>query len=473
MDFRRFLDESPTPFQAVRVLTEALDGAGFISLSEGEAWDLKPSQGYYVERGGRAAAAFITGTGKPWDTGLRMGAAHLDSPCLKAKVEAAHFANGSLRVPVEIYGGPIFRSWPDRELLAAGIVYVRDSEKGSRPLHWKSSRPLGIIPSLAIHFSRDMNKGEALNPRDHLSVLMPGFRDGSGSGGAGMPDGNPFVNLIAGDLGVAPEEILSSEIYFLPSQPAEVLGEGEGALIASGRLDNLAMAHVLLSAIEEADSEQAFAQASGQVSAEVSTQASGQADTQASGQNHTQASRHGRIVFWFDAEEVGSQAPGGAFTIFPDEVIERIVLAAGGGREELMRTRRLSMLASLDMAHAVNPNYADKHDSAYPAQMGGGPVLKSHGKKHYATDALSEAVMADFALKAGVPLQKFIVRSDQPCGFSLGPLAASMTAVPTVDMGNPLWAMHSTRETASLKDHQAMIRLINVFLNDPSSGRAG
>lgn len=125
-----------------------------------------------------------------------------------------------------------------------------------------------------------------------------------------------------------------------------------------------------------------------------------------------------------------------------------------------MRTRRRSLMISADMAHAAHPNYPDRHDKGYPVILGGGPVLKSHGKRHYATDVDTESVLMSYGRRAGIPLQKMIFRSDIPCGMSLGPLASAMASIPTVDIGSPLWAMHSSRETADLSDHDAIIRLI-------------
>ena len=163
---------------------------------------------------------------------------------------------------------------------------------------------------------------------------------------------------------------------------------------------------------------------------------------------------------WFDAEEIGSRTDTGAASIFPDEVIERYVLALGGDRECLMRCRRSSLLLSADMAHSVHPNYTDKHDKSYPVVMGKGPAVKNHGQKHYATDVHTEGIVKTYSIEAEVPLQKLLFRSDLPCGYSLGPLASSSASLPTVDVGNPLWAMHSARETASLSDHEEMIRLM-------------
>ncbi len=201
---------------------------------------------------------------------------------------------------------------------------------------------------------------------------------------------------------------------------------GENQLILSGRLDNLAMAHAILESLP----------------------------------SMTESGDIGILAAWFDSEEVGSKTLTGASSLFLDEIIERIVLSAGGGREELMRARRASFMVSADMAHAIHPNYSDKHDPAYAPTMGGGPVLKSHGQKHYATDVYSEGRLAAIAEKAEISLQKLIFRSDLACGYSLGPLASSAVSVSTVDIGSPLWAMHSARETASISDHRDMVELL-------------
>jgi aspartyl aminopeptidase len=323
-------------------------------------------------------------------------------------------AGGNVR-----FANPPYLAGP--ELEAAGLVYISDGDGGVLTRRWRSNNAVAVIPSLALHLDKEVNKGVEINVQQHLAALAP-FHESDTL--------NPLLRGICESLNCGTEEILSAEIYLVPAAKSEIIGgNDDNGFVVSSRLDNLAMAHAILSGlpIPEVD---------------------------------TQDGRPGILAAWFDAEEVGSRTSSGALSLFLDEIIERLVLASGGGREDLMRTRRRSFMISADMAHAVHPNYADKHDSGYSPRMGGGPVLKSHGQKHYATDAQSEAGMSVIAARSGITMQKLIFRSDLACGFSLGPLASAGSSIPAVDIGSPLWGMHSSRETASLSDHRDMIRLL-------------
>jgi len=425
---KEFIDNSPTAFHAAGVISTVLKNTGYRQLNEADKWNLESGTGYFIVREKRAVAAFITGTEPPAEAGLNVVAAHLDSPALKLKIEAASEDKGAWRFPVESYGSPILQSWLDRELEVAGMVTFRNSmDNGGQNIlskSWRSSEPVAIIPSLAIHLNKDVNKGVELNIQNHMAALIPGIDI--------IPDNkksdvqNPILERIFRDLNISSKDYLSSELYLVPAQKASFIGDTPGQLIISGRLDNLAMSHAILRSLPDFSS----------------------------------VGDSGIMALWFDAEEIGSKTSTGASSLFPDEIIERMVLSSGGGREELIRCRRQSFLISADMAHGVHPNYSDRHDKSYSPEMGSGPVLKSHGQKHYATEVFSEARILEAAGRVGITMQKMINRSDLPCGSTVGPLSSAGLSMSTVDVGNPLWGMHSSRETASMSDHLDMIKLL-------------
>lgn len=422
-----FLDSSPTSFHASEVISSELDKSDYVRLDERDSWNLEAGRGYYLVRDDRSVTAFIPGRLSPEESGFRIAAAHLDSPLLKIKIEAAAPDKGCWRYPVEMYGSTISGSWLDRALEAAGIISWKDSSGSIKFRTWRSSEAIAVVPSLAIHYNREVNKGVEINTQKHLAALTPLSTGSPGSSN----ETDPLTELICRDLNIESSDLISSELYLLPAEEASFLGHGDNQLIMSGRLDNLAMAHAILMSLPLI----------------------------------TEPHDTWIIASWFDAEEVGSKTAAGALSLYLDEVIERLVIASGGGREKTLRARRSSFLVSADMAHAVHPNYSDFHDPAYAPIMGGGPVIKSHSQKHYATDVHSEARLRSAAANAGVKMQKFIFRSDLACGYSLGPLASSSASVNTVDIGNPLWGMHSARETASMADHLKMVELLKECWN--------
>jgi aspartyl aminopeptidase len=171
------------------------------------------------------------------------------------------------------------------------------------------------------------------------------------------------------------------------------------------------------------------------------------------------------VAVFYDHEEVGSQSPQGAFSSLLTEILERIVLSRGGSREDFYRTLRNSFMISADMAHAFHPSYPEKYDPDYSPRMNQGPVIKRNANLRYASTGDSSLRFIQLCQKAKVKHQEFLVRSDMPCGSTVGPVVAATLGIHTVDIGNPMWAMHSIRETAGVKDHLALITILKEFFS--------
>jgi aspartyl aminopeptidase len=128
-----------------------------------------------------------------------------------------------------------------------------------------------------------------------------------------------------------------------------------------------------------------------------------------------------------------------------------------------MRAIDRSFMVSADNAHGVHPNYAEKQDPTNHPTLGGGPVIKINANCKYMTDADSSAVFKALCENAGVKCQYFVNHSDVAGGSTLGNILTSQLPLRGVDVGSPLWAMHSARETASLSDHTDMIAAMKAF----------
>ena len=95
------------------------------------------------------------------------------------------------------------------------------------------------------------------------------------------------------------------------------------------------------------------------------------------------------VLALFDHEEVGSTSDHGAQSELLPTVLERITLAAGGGREDFLRRLPGSMVASGDMAHATHPNYPERHEpghlievNARPGAQGAAEPALRHRRAH-------------------------------------------------------------------------------------------
>ncbi len=429
-DLLDYLDASPSPWHAVAEAALRLAKAGFRRLLEEEAWRLEPGQGYFMIRGGSALCAFVAGTAPPEEKGFQLVGAHTDSPCLRVKPQGEHVKGGFVRLGVEVYGGPILATWTDRELGLAGRLVLRDGAglrdgPGLRELPIKLERPLLRLANPAIHLNREVNsKGLILDKQEELPLLLAQAE-------AGLPEGRLLLELLAAEAEVEPGEILSFDLCSWDLQSACFWGASE-EFIASGRLDNLAMCHAGLAALLLATDE-------GEVP------------------------EHTPVLVLFDHEEVGSQSPTGADGSLLPDLLERIHAARGGGRESFLRACSRSFLISADMAHALHPSYLRWYEPQHHVFLNQGPVIKLNSNLRYATDGVGQARFQLICEKAEVPVQRYIHRTDLPCGTTIGPMASARLGIRTVDVGNPMHSMHSVRESAGARDPELMTRALATF----------
>ena len=424
-DLLRFIDASPTPYHAAREAGARLSKAGFRELRAEDVWKLSPGDARYVVRGG-SLVAFVAGAAPPAAAGFRWVGAHTDSPNLRVKPRPDVTAHGCRQIAVEPYGGLLLHTWLDRDLSLAGRVSVAGAQ-GPRSLLVAFERPLLRIPSLAIHLQRESErKSLELNAQQHLVPVV------------GLADGRQLTALVAAELrerGIAevdPRDVLAFDLMAHDADPARLVGS-EGELISAPRLDNLASCHAAVSALVRASSAA------------------------------NAASRTLGIVL-YDHEEVGSRSAQGAAGPLLGEALARIVDAIeGGGPQGLARAVARSRLVSADVAHAVHPNYADRHEPGHRPLLGKGPVLKVNAAQSYATDGEVAAEITALCRARGFEPQHFVVRSDLPCGSTIGPITAARVGLRTVDIGSPVLAMHSCRELAAAADVEPMIDLLAAF----------
>lgn len=416
-DLLAFVDASPSPYHAVAEMVRRLEAAGFRGLDERERWSLSAGDARYVVRDGGSIVAFRLGRQAPSDSGFRLIGAHSDSPTLKVRPVADVRRQGYRQVGVEPYGGVLLHTWLDRDLTLAGRLTLRDGrDLSSRLVHLDG--PLLRIPSLAIHLFRELREeGLRLDPQRHVVPIWgPEEREG-------------IIDAVATAAGVRREAVLGWDLVTADTQPS-ALGGADAAYVFAPRLDNLASCHAAVRAL-----------------------------TAAEGADATQ------VIVANDHEEVGSGSAEGASGPFLSDVLHRVTAVVEGADPQAfgMATAR-SWLVSSDMAHAVHPNYAERHEVEHRPRLGGGPVIKVNANQAYATDAGSTGWFAARAADVGVDVQHFATRADLPCGSTIGPLTATRLGIPTVDVGNPMLSMHSCREQAAAADVAPMIAVLGAHL---------
>lgn len=420
-----FIDASPSPFHVCRSAADRLRAAGFTELSESDRWH--GGGDHFVVRAGSLIAwrSAEAGVHMPF----RIVGAHTDSPNLRVKQHPDRFVSGWQVVALQPYGGAWLNSWLDRDLGVSGRLSVRTgpgerSDSGSGAGHGSEQHliridePILRVAQLAIHLAED-RKAVELNPQRHINAVW-----GVGSGS------RSFLAHVAERARVDVTDVLGFDLMTHDINPSRLAGV-DGELVSAPRLDNQATCYAGLEAFL----------AAGQEGATLP------------------------VLVLFDHEEVGSQSAHGAQSDLLLTALERITLAAGGGREDYLRRLPESIIASGDMAHATHPNYPERHEPGHLIEVNAGPVLKVQPNLRYATDGRTAAAFALACAQAGVPLQRYEHRADLPCGSTIGPMTAARTGIPTVDVGAPQLAMHSARELMGTSDVADYSAALQAFLS--------
>lgn len=420
-DLCAFLDDSPVNFYAADTVRRRLEAEGFSELKMEDSWCLSPGDRRYVMKNGSAIFAFIVGNGGA-ERGFNIIAAHSDSPGFRIKPNCEMpIEGGGLRLNTEVYGGPILYTWFDRPLALAGRVIIR-SDNPLRPESrlFRLNKPALVIPHLAIHFNRQVNEGNKLSKqKDMLPVIS--LEDA---------DNKSFIKtILSARLDVEKEDILDYDLSLYCTEKACTTGFWHD-MICSGRLDDLSMVHAALTALLIA------------------------AGT---------PSDYTRVLAIFDNEETGSGTKQGAASPVLEHILRRVTYSKGGSDDHFFRAVADSFMISADNAHGFHPNYPEKYDPTNHPVLGGGPCIKVNANCKYMTDADSAAVFASLCEEAGVPCQYFVNHSDVAGGSTLGNILTSQIPLRGVDMGAPLWAMHSACETGSIADHTATCAAFTCF----------
>lgn len=418
-----FLYDSPTAFHATENVKDILLKNGFIELKEEETWKIENGSRYFTTKNHSALIAFCVGGGKLEENGFRIIGAHTDSPTFRIKPNSEIKAEGYIKLNTEVYGGAILSTWFDRPLSIAGRVILKSNDVFNPNVKFINIRkPILVIPNLAIHMNRNINDGFSINKQvDTLPIL--------GLINEKLEKDNCLLKLISKELKVDQDEILDFDLFLYEYDKGSVIGIND-EFISSSRLDDLEAVYAGVKAI-----------------------------TSSKAKNAT------NVLVCFDNEEIGSATKQGADSNMLSNVLERIVLALGGNREDFFRALSKSFIISADGAHAVHPNRSEKCDPTNKPRINGGPAIKIAASGSYTSDSYSTSVFEGLCKIAKVPVQKFVNRSDEKGGSTIGPISSTHINIPSVDIGIPMLAMHSVRELCGVMDHYYAIKVFKEFYN--------
>ncbi|TFH21001.1 MAG: M18 family aminopeptidase [Acidimicrobiales bacterium] len=416
-DLIAFLDASPSPWHAVASTIDRL--ASFECLEESDAWDHVPAAGYAV-RGGAIIAWRLPAADPGPHAPFRLVGAHTDSPCLRVKPRPDTGGSGWRQLAVEVYGGILNNSWLDRDLGVAGRLV--DANGISTLVN--VNEPVARVPQLAVHLDREVNTtGLILDRQQHLTPVW----------GVGATSTGEFAEWIGEAAGLdAPPQWWELCLYDV--QGAAVLG-ADKSLLASGRLDNLVSCWAAATALADARPTDSIA-----------------------------------VIVLNDHEEVGSASATGAAGPFLQSVLSRLAATRGGSDDDLHRSFATSACISADNAHAVHPNYPERHEPDHRPIVNAGPAIKVNANQRYATSAETAGLFQRACERANVPWQVFVSRNNMPCGSTIGPVTATRLGIPTVDVGVPQLSMHSARELCGADDPGYLALAMREFFGGAVTG---
>ncbi|TCT14621.1 aspartyl aminopeptidase [Natranaerovirga pectinivora] len=422
-DLIDFIDVCTSPFHTVLEVKRRLLEDGFKEICFEDEWQFDFGGSYFVSPFPSCLFAFSIPKRLEFNQGFRIISAHTDQPCFRVKPSPELTSEGYLKVNTEVYGGPILNTWMDRPLSVSGKVVLRSECVMAPDVRFIDIRkPIFIIPNLAIHMNREVNRGIELNRQVDMLPLA-GLIDEK------LNNNQFFMYYLAQELGVKTDDILDFDLFVYATEKGEIIGLSN-ELLSAPRLDDLAMVYGATTAIIESKPK--------------------------TGVN---------IIALFDNEEIGSKSKQGADSILFNMVLEKMASGMYLERNQFLRIFSKSFNVSADMAHAVHPNRPDKHDPTNRPVIGKGIVIKISGEQKYATDSESIGIFQQICEAAGVKYQKFVNRSDEIGGKTLGPITTSYVPIKTVDIGAPMLGMHSARELMGVSDCENVISVFNTFFS--------
>lgn len=412
-DLIHFIAKSPSTFHAVRGIKAALLYAGFTEIREEDTWQIEKGGKYVVTRNGSALMAFTVP--QEGAEAFHITASHCDSPTFKIK-EDPEIADGPyVKLNVEGYGGMIMSTWLDRPLSVAGRLLVTENGHLAEKLVAIDGTML-VIPSVAIHMDRSVNQHKEWKVQKDMLPLY-------GMTGAKTP----FMDVIAAAAKVKAEDILAHDLILYSRVPGTIWGE-EREFISSPKLDDLQCAFACFRGFTQGQKEKYIS-----------------------------------VYALFDNEEVGSATSQGAGSTFLANTLERLARSLGYSYDETMAMIARSFMISADNAHSVHPNHPEYADPVNRPVINGGIVIKYSAAQKYATNAFSAAYFKKLCKSHDIPTQTFTNHSDNPGGSTLGNISNTVIAMPTVDIGLPQLAMHSSYETAGVKDTAYLVDAVTKF----------
>jgi len=419
-----FIDESPSTYHVVKNCSDILDENGFERIMPREKWEIKKGGKYFFKKSSSTIIAFTVGENFDVKKGFKIFGAHTDSPCFRIKPNPEMVTENIVRLNTEVYGGPILSTWFDRPLSIAGRVIV----KGENPFFPKTVKikidePLLTIPNLAIHQNREVNNGVKIDKQNDVLPMISLINKNFEKEGY-------LEKIILEKTGIKKEDIIDFDLYLYATEKGCLLGANE-EFMSSPKLDNLASVYTGIIGLVEAEENQDRI----------------------------------NVFVAFDNEEIGSATKQGADSNYLLNTLERISLALGLDRSDFLQMLESSYILSADAAHAAHPAHLGKTDPTNRGKINEGISIKISAKQKYTSDGYSIAVIRQLIEGTEIRIQPFVNESNELGGSTIGPISSTHLDIDGVDLGVPMFAMHSVRELCGIFDVFYLKELAKEFFS--------
>ena len=419
-----FIDESPSTYHVVKNCSDILDENGFERIMPREKWEIKKGGKYFLKKSSSTIIAFTVGENFDVKKGFKIFGAHTDSPCFRIKPSPEIVTENVVRLNTEVYGGPILSTWFDRPLSIAGRVIVRGEDTFfPKTIKIRIDEPLLTIPNLAIHQNREVNNGVKIDKQNDvlpvISLINKNFERE-----------RYLERIILKKTEIKKEDIIDFDLYLYATEKGCLLGANE-EFMSSPKIDNLASVYTGLIGLVEAEENQDRI----------------------------------NVFVAFDNEEIGSATKQGADSNYLLNTLERISLALGLNREDFLQMLESSYILSADAAHAAHPAHLGKTDPTNRGKINEGISIKISAKQKYTSDGYSIAVIKQLVEGTEIQIQPFVNESNELGGSTIGPISSTHLDIDGVDLGIPMFAMHSVRELCGIFDVFYLKELAKEFFS--------
>ena len=424
-NYVKFLDASKTEREAVTEGVRLAEAAGYRAWNFGDAINVGDKL-YYNNRG-KNIFLFRIGT-ENINNGIRITAAHIDSPRLDLKPVPLYEDNGMSFFKTHYYGGVRKYQWLAMPLALHGVVVKQDGTVVDVVIGEDEADPVMYITDLLPHLARAQGS-KTINEvfqAEKLNILV-GSRPVDGEEKDAVKAG--VLNYLNEKYGIAEDDFLSAELSIVPAAKARDVGFDRSMICGYGHDDRVCAYPSLTAMIDSTDT------------------------------------THTAMCLLVDKEETGSDGVTGMQSSLITDLITEIAKALGGNEAAV---RANSKCLSSDVTANFDPNYADVYEHRKSSLIGCGVCLCKYtgsGGKGGTSDASAEMVgwTRRFLNEAGVVWQICeLGKTDVGGGGTVAKYMANHN-IDTIDIGVGVLSMHAPYEVIAKVDLYEAYRAFKAF----------